>query len=532
MLGKPAMKRSISLWIKCLAVALLILSGTAHAAVAIKEAPSEWIECEGTYGGHLQGVTSDGTSIYWSHTVQLVRTDLKGKVLASIDVPSHHGDLTIHEERLYVAVELGQFNQAPGASDPWVYVYEAATLELLAKHRVPELVHGAGGIAHNGKAFVIVGGLPASHEQNYAFEYDFDFNFQKRHVLFSGQTHLGIQTAAYMDSHWWFGCYGSPENPGLLRANEQFQLIGQTETDFSYGIERLNSSTVIRGDCFANNHRGKIELIRDQLPHVTPSPNRIRFAAYNVLFGIWAEPEAVGAMLQPYHLDVIGFSEVPSGDWTKRVGMTLGMGYSYVGEISSANHKDKYKSILSRTPLEETKEIEIKAAGWSPASLVSAHTIIRGTPVLAYSTHIPGRPELAGSAAEFIARSVLPESQERSKNIVLLGDLNNHLGDPTLQGIELAGMKSTWEDLKTNTTILSSHQHIESGRESGVIDHIYYNVKSRARTTGGGIIYNAYNSPHAIMTTSRYQSEWKAYGKPLSDHRPVWAELEFPHSEK
>ncbi len=525
------MNAPISFWLRCLASISLvpICLGAPQETPQARLPPS--IECEGSYGGHLQGVASDGHSIYWSHTVQLVRTDLSGKALARIDVPSHHGDLTVHNKRLYVAVELGQFNQAAGRSDPWVYVYEADTLELLGTHRVPELVHGAGGIAYKQGSFVIVGGLPASHEQNYAFEYDEHFNFLKRHVIFSGQTRLGIQTAAYMDGHWWFGCYGSPKNPGLLKVNDRFELVGQTETDFSYGIERLNSTTVIRGECFANNRRGKIEAIRDHLPRITPSPTRIRFAAYNVLFGIWAEPEAIGAMLRPYHLDVIGFSEVPSGDWTKRVGTILGMNYSYVGKISSANHKDKYKSILSRTPLKETKEIEIKAAGWSPASLVSAQTTIRGTPVLAYSTHIPGRPELTDSAAEFIARSVLPESQERSKNIVLLGDLNNHLGDPPLQGIESAGMKSTWEDLKTKTTILSSHQHIESGRESGVIDHIYFTKSSAARVTQGGIIYNAYNDPNAIMSTTRYRPQWHAYGKPLSDHRPVWAELEFPQSQ-
>lgn len=525
------MDHRLSIGITSLLLAFLLPGLNTTQAQAPPSSQSSWIECEGRYGGHLQGVATDGESIYWSHTVQLAKTDLEGQLIARIDVPSHHGDLTLHDKKLYVAVELGNFNQPPGATDSWVYVYDKTTLKQLGKHPVPELVHGAGGIAYNDGRFILVGGLPPAHEQNYVFEYDTDFTFRKRHVLFSGQTHLGIQTATYMSRHWWFGCYGSPKNPGLLQANESFELVGQTETDFSYGIAQLDASTLLRGACFESNRRGKLERIAANKPQTRPTPNRIRFAAYNVLFGIWGEPEAVGKMFQPYHLDLIGFSEVPSGDWTQRVGQQLGMNYSYVGTISSAHHKDKYKSILSRTPLTQTEEIEINAAGWAPASLVGAQTKIRGTELLVYSTHIPGQAELNGSAAELIAESMIPKALAQTPNTILLGDLNNHLNDPPLRAMERIGMKSLWHDLPVNTASLSSHQHIESGRESGVIDHIYFIVASKARATNGGIIYNAYNSPDAHMPGSRYRSEWQAYGKPLSDHRPVWAELEFPIPE-
>ncbi len=488
-----------------------------------------WIVCEGTYDGHLQGVATDGTALYWSHTVRLVKTDLRGKLIQQVNVPDHHGDLTLHHGKVYVAVEFGEFNEPPGASDPWVYVYDAESLRLLEKHRVPELVHGAGGIAYNEGRFVIVGGLPSDHEQNYVFEYDEGFNFLKRHVLPSKQTRLGIQTAAYMDGYWWFGCYGSPKNPGLLKADENFRLVGQAETNFSYGIARLDATTVIRGECFENSRRGKVELLRSSVPEVEPVIAEVRLAAYNVLFGVWAEPEAVGEMFKPYHLDVIGFSEVPNGDWTARVGRVLEMEHVYVGKISSANHPDKFKSILSRTPLTNPHEIALTShEGWSPASLVGAETLVHGLPILVYSTHIPGRPNAEGSAAEFISQSVIPQAQEKAKNVVILGDLNNLPGDGALARIEAAGMRSLWADLGIATAKLSSHQHIESGRESGVIDHIYFSTASMAKATDGGVIYNAFNPPHADKEISKYQDAWKQYGKPLSDHRPVWAVLEFP----
>ena len=89
---------------------------------------------------------------------------------------------------------------------------------------------------------------------------------------------------------------------------------------------------------------------------VPDKPITVRVATYNVEFSKSATPEQIGEMFKQYNLDLIGFNEAPDGDWTDRVGKVLGMKHSYVGKISSANHKDKYKTILSRTPLENTAE--------------------------------------------------------------------------------------------------------------------------------------------------------------------------------
>ena len=258
----------------------------------------------------------------------------------------------------------------------------------------------------------------------------------------------------------------------------------------------------------------------------------VRVAAYNVLFGNWGTPERIGEMFEPHGFDIIGFSEVPEGDWTAKVGKVLGLDYSYVGKISSANHKDKYKSILSRTPLKNVHEIEITADGWSPASLVAADTRVRGLELRVYSLHIPGRPgftdQADGSAAEFIAAQVIPGID--AERFIMIGDFNNHLGDAPLNLIEKAGLRATWHDLDFDVTVHSSHRHIETGAESGVIDHIYYNVASGAGATSGGIIHDAYNPPAEDKPMPRYRTEWDKYGKPLSDHRPVWAELSFATS--
>ncbi len=258
----------------------------------------------------------------------------------------------------------------------------------------------------------------------------------------------------------------------------------------------------------------------------------VRVGAYNVLFGNWARPQHIGEMFKAHDLDVIGFNEVPDGRWTAKVGRQLGMKYAYVGKIASANHKDKYKSILSRTPLTNMHEIEINAEGWKPASMAGADTTIRGVSLRVYSLHIPGRPyftdKAAGSAAEFIAKEVIPKID--AERFIIMGDFNSHVGDAPFNKIEQAGMRASWEDIGFNVQPESTHQHIETGVESGVIDHIFYNVASGAKACGGGIIKDAFNPPDEDKSMPNYRAEWEKYGKPLSDHRPIWAELVYPET--
>lgn len=116
--------------------------------------------CEGTYPHHLQGICVGDGAIYWSFTTTLVKTDPKGKVLIKIPVANHHGDLCFHEGRLYVAVNLGKFNDPEGHADSWIYVYDAATLREVGRHPVQEVFYGAGGIGFRDGHFLLWAGYP------------------------------------------------------------------------------------------------------------------------------------------------------------------------------------------------------------------------------------------------------------------------------------------------------------------------------------------------------------------------------------
>ncbi|MGI9497860.1 MAG: endonuclease/exonuclease/phosphatase family protein [Mariniblastus sp.] len=235
-------------------------------------------------------------------------------------------------------------------------------------------------------------------------------------------------------------------------------------------------------------------------------PATIRVASYNVEFSRSATPEQIGEMFKPYKLDIIGFNEAPDGDWTARVGKVLGMPYSFVGKTSSANHKDKYKTILSRTPLEGTQEHELTGRGWNPASAVRATTKIEGVPFAFYSLHICKSGANDGHASS-LATKVLP--QEATERVIVVGDFNNNIGDAAIDTIEEAGFRSTWMDLKFDVSKKFTYNALDPKKNLGVIDHIFYNASAGAKTADGGII---------------------ELNKPLSDHKPIWAEIVFPRT--
>lgn len=229
------------------------------------------VACEGTYPQHLQGVcTDDKNAIFWCFTTKLVKTDRTGSVVKLVDVANHHGDLCFHQGKVFVALNLGKFNDPKGNADSWVYVYDAGDLALLAKHKTPEVFHGAGGIAfHEGK-FLVVGGLPNDVNENYVYEYDSEFKFVKKHVLASGHSHLGIQTATFGDGDWWFGCYGRPKSdtapstpPILLKADASLKKVERFEFDCSLGIVPVGDGKFLiarGGSTKDKGHTGRLVL--------------------------------------------------------------------------------------------------------------------------------------------------------------------------------------------------------------------------------------------------------------------------------
>lgn len=197
------------------------------------------IICDGQYDHHLQGVATDGESLYWSFTTKIVRTDLSGKILALQIAPSHQGDLCFRDGAVYVAVNRGRFNQENEAISE-VTSYDAKTLKPLKTWPLAEMPHGAGGMTWRGGRFFVVGGLPATHECNYVYEYTGEFKLVRRYELKTGFTLMGIQTAAFEDGNFYFGIYGGKGNPpGVLKVSQDFSACERYTGPGSIGIVKL-----------------------------------------------------------------------------------------------------------------------------------------------------------------------------------------------------------------------------------------------------------------------------------------------------
>ena len=209
--------------------------------------PKDSILCEGSYGGHVQGVATDGESIYWSFTVAIVKTDLKGHVLVTRKAPTHQGDLCYKDGLVYVAVNRGMFNFESSGTG-MVTAYDAKTLEPVRTWMIPEVRHGAGGMTWRGDRFFVIGGLPSTHEFNYVYEYDKDFKFIRRHDLATGFTLMGIQTAAYENGRFLFGIYGGKGNhSGVLEVQDDLATFKRFDGPGSVGMLTLNGTLYVAG---------------------------------------------------------------------------------------------------------------------------------------------------------------------------------------------------------------------------------------------------------------------------------------------
>lgn len=73
------------------------------------------IYIEGITGGHVQGIAYDGSYMYYSFTTQLVKTDMNGHIVGSVNgLLGHLGCIAFHEGKVYGSLEYK--HDAIGAS--------------------------------------------------------------------------------------------------------------------------------------------------------------------------------------------------------------------------------------------------------------------------------------------------------------------------------------------------------------------------------------------------------------------------------
>lgn len=241
---------------------------------------------------------------------------------------------------------------------------------------------------------------------------------------------------------------------------------------------------------------------------VITNAQKIKVIAYNVEFAKNTTPEAMADYLNTEKADIICFNEVPAQGWTKKVGELLGLKYSFEGDIASAHHAKgfndktqkyygKYKSILSKYPLENPHEITIKGIGWSPATAVVASVKINDKKVVqVFSLHVPSGSYAPDNSCAFHLSEIIKKDYATTEKMIVCGDFNDLTNSKPLEYLYDAGLENPWKSLDIDLSKKTTHPD----SMGYVIDHILFRG---LKVKEAGIL--------------------KERPKPLSDHSAVWS---------
>jgi len=216
----------------------------------------------------LRGIAADPDgAVYWSWTDRIVRTSSAGDVLAAVDVRGHQGDLTWHDGCVVVAVNQTKSDDSGEGHDSWVWVFDDKSLEVVARHRLPEVRYGVSGICWAADRYVVGGGLPVNSRDlpdaaNEVHEYDAGFRWLRTVRLPSSCSGLGIQTAEFAYGRFFFGCYGEP--PCVLVASPDLRQVERlVGAEAAHGVARGPAGMLLLGwdRAGSGRHQGGMKVL-------------------------------------------------------------------------------------------------------------------------------------------------------------------------------------------------------------------------------------------------------------------------------
>ena len=210
------------------------------------------IKCEGSWSGHLQGVTFDGKDkLYWVFNRHLVQTGTDGKLINATMLKNeagkldHGGSPCYAGGKIYVPYCGSGFNAELNGKPSYnfIQVYDEKDLSLITSYSIPDLVYGAGAIACADGKFFVTGGRPANMPGNTVYEYSPEFKLLKTHHL-EFNSHLGIQSMTFDGENFWFGCY-SVRSGAAFRTGRDFKVNGYYNFHGAYGMIPLNARKMV-----------------------------------------------------------------------------------------------------------------------------------------------------------------------------------------------------------------------------------------------------------------------------------------------
>ena len=209
-------------------------------------------KCEGSWSGHLQGMTFDGKDkLYWVFNQHLVQTGTNGRLINATMLKkeagkaNHGGSPCYANGKIYVPYCGSGFNTYLNGKPSYnfVQVYDEKDLSLIKSYPVPDVVYGAGAIAFADGNFFIAGGRPADMPGNTVYEYSPEFKLLKKHHL-EFNSYKGIQSMTFDGENFWFGCY-SIRAGAAFRTGRDFKVKEYYNFQGAYGMVPLNDRKIL-----------------------------------------------------------------------------------------------------------------------------------------------------------------------------------------------------------------------------------------------------------------------------------------------
>ncbi|MEQ6120548.1 hypothetical protein [Reichenbachiella sp. MALMAid0571] len=148
----------------------------------------------------------------------------------------------------------------------------------------------------------------------------------------------------------------------------------------------------------------------------------LTIVAYNVEFSRTAKYSKITDLHAPLKPDIIGFSEVPNGGWTKKV--VYG---NHILQYPQLTHKHygRFKSILSKHPIVEGRDVVTQGDGWKPTGAICGIIISEGDTVTVYSLHVPTGIKDSLTSASFDLIKYLELNHRVNDKVILAGYFND-----------------------------------------------------------------------------------------------------------
>lgn len=218
---------------KKMMLAATMLTFSVFAASELKMAPVYTVPHELDMlikAGHIQGAACSEKAIYLAHMLGMVKLDWNGKLIKTMEAPSHLGDIEYADGKIYGAFCIRNAKLRPEGMHGLVRVWDE-NFNLLAEKWYPEMLDGIAvlgdtvyvGVDKWGKVkhplcCVKRLGLDLSDKGNV----DVDLGYQIRY---------GVQTMATDGKDLFFGCYG-----GTAKVSADLKRAKKVELSCSEGL--------------------------------------------------------------------------------------------------------------------------------------------------------------------------------------------------------------------------------------------------------------------------------------------------------